>query len=169
MEEDSYEPSNIVEKLTSLDRKAYHKKRVVNPSKSVLLPRVFRRNVIVEAFKKIPKDLFEFVILQDHAIIYHECYKISKKVGYVPQAVYHREPKTIKELFGHYYTWGTRSLEGFERLPKEYQEMFLKKLNSRSKSVDFGLDFMLSLPILAIKGTGYYLGNYSAKLKAISK
>ena len=168
LEEDSYLPLNTIEKLTSLDRRAYHKKRVIDPSKSVLLPRVFRKAVISKAFEKIPHDLFEFVILQDHAIIYHECYKISKRVGYVPKAVYHREPKTIRELFEHYYAWGTRSLEGFERLPREYQEMFLRKLNSRSKSVDFGLDFILSLPILAIKGTGYYFGNYSAKLKALN-
>jgi len=164
-EEDSYKPKTIAEKLTSLDRRLTHKIKIVNPSESVLLPRFFKKILLLTAFKKINPELFNYITLQDHAIIYHECYKISKKIGYVPKAVYHIELKTFRELFSHYFYWGVKSAEGLNKLPKEYAEMFQNKLNKRSKSVGISFESFLVLPIIFIKGGGYYLGYFYTKLK----
>jgi glycosyltransferase involved in cell wall biosynthesis len=171
LEEDSYKPRTIIERLTSLDRKTTHKKAVINPSQSVLLPRVFKTSLLNQAFKKINPELFNIVTLQDHAIIYYECYKLSKNIGYLPQAVFHEEPRTIKELFDHYFSWGIKVAERSSDLPDEYKRMFSSKVNNRNKSVNpLSLDFPLVAPILAIKAFGYYLGlAYSkAKLKQSS-
>ncbi len=164
-EEDSYKPKTLAEKLISLDRKLTHKIKIINPSESVLLPRFFKRNLILNGFEKINPDLFNYITLQDHAIIYHECYKISKKIGYVPKAVYHIELKTFRELFLHYFYWGIKSADGINKLPKEYTNMFQNKLNKRAKSVGISFESILVLPIIFIKGGGYYLGYFYTKLK----
>ncbi|PIN94023.1 hypothetical protein COU54_00630 [Candidatus Pacearchaeota archaeon CG10_big_fil_rev_8_21_14_0_10_31_24] len=169
LEEDSYKPRNIIEKLSSIDRKATHKQKVIDPSLSVLLPRVFKKDLLLKVFKKIESvdpTLFDYVTLHDHAITYYESYKISKKVGYVPQAVFHREPTSISELFHHYYKWGTRSSKKVYTLPREYSIMFEKKLNHRYMSVQLlSINFFLNMPIIAIKGLGYYSGLIYSKIK----
>jgi glycosyltransferase involved in cell wall biosynthesis len=159
LEEDSYKPETIIEKLSSLDRRTTHQKRVTDPSLSVLLPRMFKREILVKAFSKIDPRLFNVVTLQDHAIIYYESYKISKKVGYLEKAVYHEEPKTISELFKHYFSWGIKVGEKSKDLPDEYKNMFASKINNRNKSINiFSINFPLILPVLIIKAFGYYSG-----------
>jgi len=169
LEEDSYKPRNIIEKLSSIDRKSTHKQKIIDPSLSVLLPRVFKRELLLKVFKKIESvdsTLFDYVTLHDHAITYYESYKISKKVGYLPKAVFHREPSSISELFNHYYKWGTRSSKKAYTLPREYKVMFEKKLNHRYMSVDLAsINFFLNMPIIAIKGLGYYSGLIYSKIK----
>lgn len=169
IEEDSYEPKNIIEKMSSADRRATHKKKILDPELSVLLPRFFKKEILINAFKKIraqDPSLFNFVTLHDHAITYYECYKISKKIGYLEKAVFHKEPSSIKELFNHYYLWAVRSSSKSYNLPEEYRKMFARKLNNRYKSIDFfSKEFFLALPVIAIKGAGYYCGLLKSKFK----
>ncbi len=164
LEEGSYNPKTFIERLTSVDRKITHKKRVTDPSQSVLLPRVFRREILEKAFKKIDPRLHNVVTLQDHAIIYYESYKISQKVGYLPKAVFHEEPRTVKELFEHYFSWGVKVAEKSADLPEEYRKMFNSKINNRNKSIQvLSPNLILVSPILAIKAAGYYIGYWTAK------
>lgn len=166
LEEDSYKPETIIEKLSSIDRKITHKKQIIDPKLSVLLPRIFKKDLLVKAFRNIDPKLFNIVTLQDHAIIYYECYKTSKKIGYIKKAIYHEEPKTVKELFDHYFSWGIKVAERSEDLPKEYRDMFASKINNRNRSIDiFSYNFLLVAPILIIKALGYYLGFAYTKLR----
>jgi len=165
--EESYKPKTTIEKLISIDRKTVDKKKIIKPEKSVLLPRIFKKTLIKKAFRNIPSFLFDVVTLQDHAIIYYECYKISNKIGYLKNAVFHKEPSTIYDLFIHYYNWGWRVATTSEKMPLEYRKMFGKKIKNRTHSVSFwNINFFLVFPILLIKAVGYYLGIISFKIKS---
>lgn len=159
LEERSYQPQNLVEKMTDIDRQRVHESFELDPSKSVLLPRAFRKKIILAAFDKIDKKLDDFIVVQDHAILYHECWKISKKIGFIKNAVFHMEPNTFREVFQHYYAWGKRSKASEKVMPAEYKEMFNGKLTNRLKSINW-LDkkTLKTLPLTFIKGLGFKLG-----------
>jgi len=159
LEERSYQPQNLVEKMTDIDRQRVHESFELDPSKSVLLPRAFRKKIILAAFDKIDKNLDDFIVVQDHAILYHESWKISKKIGFIKNAVFHMEPNTFREVFQHYYAWGKRSKASEKVMPAEYREMFNGKLTNRLKSINW-LDkkTLKTLPLTFIKGLGFKLG-----------
>ena len=170
LEERSYNPKNFVERLTDLDRKNVHEKAELNPSKSVLLPRAFKKTLLEKVFKKIPLELFETVSVQDHAIIYHECFKITKKLGIVDKAIRHMEPSSFREIYNHYYSWGVTSYKAQSVLPKEYNNMFSGKLKNRVKIISFlNPSFILTIPIIFFRGLGYYSGFYTIKFKESRK
>ena len=87
-EERSYRPKTIIEKMTDLDRKIVHGRREIHPSKSVLLPSTFKKRILLKIFDKFNNDLLTNITIHDHAIIYHEAYKLSKKIGYLNKAVF---------------------------------------------------------------------------------
>jgi glycosyltransferase involved in cell wall biosynthesis len=161
LEEGSYNPITWVEKLTAEDKKKIHDDMELDPSKSVLLPRVFKKELLEKAFDNIPKELFDYVTVQDHAITYHECYKITKQIGYINNAIQHMEPKTIKEIYKHYYRWGKTAKESLSNLPKEYNDMFQNKLNNRiTLKKILTWKFIKTSPIILAKGIGYLAGKY---------
>ena len=158
-EERSYKPKTFIEKLTDIDRRIVHKKREMHPSKSVLLPSTFKKSLLLKVFRKFNDALYENVTIHDHAIIYYESRKFSDKIGYLDKAVYHDEPKTSKELFEHYFTWGKRARAVKKILPKEYLDMFNSKLWNRLKSINFmNGDSLRTMPVVFLKGVGFKLG-----------
>lgn len=160
-EERTFNPKTFIEKLTDIDRRIVHDKRETDPTKSVLLPSTFKKEILLEVFKKFNDSLYETVTIHDHAMIYYEARKLSNKVGYLDKAVYHDEPKTAKELFEHYFTWGKRAKAVKGILPKEYDKMFESKLRNRLRSINlFQIDYLKTLPITFIKGAGFKLGYY---------
>lgn len=164
LEERSYNPKNWVEKLTDIDRENVHKIKEFNPSKSVILARAFKKDILEEVFKKIKPELFDYVSVQDHAIIYYESWKISNKIKMIKNAVFHREPNSIKELYHHYFKWGVTAQESLKVLPKEYNDMFSGKLENRIKLRNFfDSKFLIAFPITFTKGLGYTLGKFYTK------
>ncbi|MFA6023179.1 MAG: glycosyltransferase family 2 protein [Candidatus Pacearchaeota archaeon] len=164
LEERSYRPKNWVEKLTDVDRENVHKIKEFNPSKSVILARAFKKELLEKAFKKISPKLFDYVSVQDHAIIYYECWKISNKILMIKNAVFHKEPNSIRELYHHYFRWGVTAQESLTALPKEYNDMFSGKLENRIKFHNFfDTKFLIAFPITFTKGFGYTLGMFYAK------
>lgn len=160
-EERSFKPVTWIEKLTDIDRRRIQEAFELDPQKSVLLPGVFRKSLLLKVFKKFSTPLLEHVTIHDHAIIYYECYKLSHKIGVIPNAVYHEEPKTTKELFSHYYGWGKRSRAVNGILGKEYEQMFANKMSHRLKTIRiFNRDDLAIMPIVFIKGLGFKLGYY---------
>lgn len=164
LEERSYNPKNWVEKLTDIDRENVHRFLEFNPSKSVMLARVFKRKILNEAFKKIAPPLFDYVSVQDHAIIYYEAWKISKRMSLIKNAVFHIEPSSIRDIYRHYFRWGVTAQESLKVLPKEYNDMFSGKLQNRIKLKNFfDAHYLISFPITFTKGLGYTLGKFYAK------
>lgn len=162
-EERAYKPETFIEKLTDIDRKVVHSKRELDPTKSVLLPSTFKKELLIKIFKKFKGEWFERVTIHEHAIIYFEARKISNKVGYIPKGVYHEEPKSVRELFNHYFSWGKRGKAIKNIIPKEYNVMFESKLMNRLKSIRLSGDEIRTLPITFLKGAGFKLGYYLSK------
>ena len=160
-EERSYKPRKFIERLTDIDRKVVHEKREIHPCKSVLLPSTFKREILEKVLEKFSDEVLERVTIQEHAMIYYEAWKISKKIGYLDKAVYHDEPKTVKELFSHYYSWGRRANAVKGILSKEYRDMFESKLRNRLKTINlFNGEEVRALPVTFLKGAGFRLGSY---------
>lgn len=159
-EEQSFKPTTLIEKLTALDRKLVQEAYELDPYKGVILPSVYKKKLLQKIFPKFSEPLLATITIHDHAIIYHEAYKLSRKIGLIPKAIYHDEPKTAWELFSHYMYWGKRGKAVKNVLPKEYEEMFASKMNYRLKNLTFSLNTLKILPIILIKGLGFKIGYY---------
>jgi len=167
LEEGTYNPTTWVHRLTAEDKKNTHIARELDPSKGVLMPRAFRIGLLREAFAKIPPDLLEYVTVQDHAIMYYECWKLSRDIGYIPNAMFHMDPGTLKEIYHHYFRWGQTAEDSLKALPEEYNKMFEGKLKNRVKLKNFfSIRFLKTLPIIFMKGFGYTCGRYHNKFKS---
>jgi glycosyltransferase involved in cell wall biosynthesis len=106
-EEDSYEPITGMQKQLARERKLAHKSvNSLNPLKGSLLPRFFKKEILEQVFENIPHDLYPIVVAHDHAIIYFEANKLSAKIGILPNAVSHIEPKSFYEVIVHNYRFG---------------------------------------------------------------
>jgi glycosyltransferase involved in cell wall biosynthesis len=165
LEEHTFEPKRWVSKMFEADRKLIHKFADVHldPLEGVLLARVYRREILDIAFRKIPEPLFPIVVAHDHAIIYYEAHKASQKVGIVPNAVWHIEPSNLWDLVKKNYRYGESAYE----LKKTgyYGELLRRKVRFRKhafKDWKLGLQSYL---LLILKGIGYYLGYFSAGLR----
>jgi glycosyltransferase involved in cell wall biosynthesis len=165
LEERVFEPKGWISKMFEADRKLIHKFADVHldPLEGVLLARVYRREILDIAFRKIPEPLFPIVVAHDHAIIYYEAYKASQKVGIVPNAVWHIEPNNLRNLLKKNYRYGKSAYE----LKKTgyYEELLRRKVRFRKhafKDWKLGLQSYL---LLILKGIGYYLGYFSAGLR----
>lgn len=161
-EEDVYQVSSFLEKLFQLDRRLIHQVKDFSPYTGVMLPRFYKTSLLKKAFSAIPNDLLKTVGGQDHAIIYFEAWKISQKVGLVPHAVYHIEPRSLITLWKKFYRWGGTSLGA--RYGK-YEEMLNKKERFRTGMFKKGLisASIGSLILLVLKGIPFKLGYYRQK------
>jgi glycosyltransferase involved in cell wall biosynthesis len=164
LEEHVFKPKGWISKLFEADRKLVHKFANVHldPFEGTLLARVYKREILDTAFRKIPETLFPVVVAHDHAIIYYEAYKLSRKVGIVPYAVLHIEPNNLLDLVMKNYRYGKSAYElvkiGY------YGELLRRKVRFRKhafKNWKLGLQSYL---LLILKGIGYYSGYFSAGL-----
>ncbi len=129
----------------------------IKPGVGFFLPRFFKRKLLEEAFKAIPKNIMPKIIHYDHDIIYYECYKLSQKVGILRNGIYHIEP-SIGKLLKTNLRYGA-SLKIFSRLG--YYKDLVKKGESRiylGRPLWVGLQSLtLSLLLKTIQRLGYLL------------
>jgi glycosyltransferase involved in cell wall biosynthesis len=164
LEEHVFKPKGWISKMFEADRKLIHKFAEVHldPLEGVLLARVYRREILDIAFKKIPDTLFPIIVAHDHAIIYYEAYKVSQRVGIVPNAVWHIEPNNLWNLAKKNYRYGKSAYELMKT--GYYGELLRRKVRFRkhaNKDWKLGLQSHL---LLILKGIGYYSGYFSAGL-----
>lgn len=110
LEESVYKCETWLEKLLQADRELIHRVADFSPFSGTMLPRGYRRPVLLEAFANIPESVLKDVGGQDHAIIYYETWQLSQKVALLPNAVRHIEPRTYRELAPKFYRWGKTSV-----------------------------------------------------------
>lgn len=112
-EEKSYEPSTFTAKLFEADRELIHKcaNLHLDPIGGAMLARFYKKQILDEAFKRIPKNIFPVVIAHDHAIIYYEAYSLSSKVGILRNAVWHIEPSSLLKLCRKNFRYGRSTKE----------------------------------------------------------
>jgi glycosyltransferase involved in cell wall biosynthesis len=166
LEETSAEPSTWIERLYAADKRYLHADDAqhMDPIHGSLLPRAFRRGVLLSAFEAIPEQIRMIAVAQDHAIIYEAFSKTSSSVGLVRDAVRHQEMKTIQELFRKYFKWGAGLVDLFDQGP-DYKALTRAKIRGRLHrgGASWG-DFAASLLLLALKAVPYGLGYTFATL-----
>lgn len=108
LEEFTYKHDSFLEKLFDADRKLTQKysKHFINSKSGVLLPRFYRKDTLMKGMNNIPKKALPICAAHDHAIIYYEVSKISKKIEKLPKAVWHMEPSNIFRFWKKTYRWG---------------------------------------------------------------
>jgi len=86
-------------------------------SEDVVLPRFWRKDLLLQAVRNIPKSIFPFCYSHDHLFIYKEFRLISDRIGHVgtekQPAVEHVEPDSLKDIWKKQYVYGitTRQLK----------------------------------------------------------
>ncbi len=158
LEERTYNPKTILEKLYDADRKLVqkHSEDFLNPVGGVILPRFYKIEVIRKAFDNIPKQILPLCVAHDHAIIYYEAKKISEKITQLDYAVWHQEPTDFIKLFKKTYRYGKTT----KALVKN--GVYLDIINSKNKMRrfyprDLGLSMESNLLRIA-RGIPYKLG-----------
>jgi glycosyltransferase involved in cell wall biosynthesis len=164
LEESTYEANTWVRRLFEADRKLVFKASNIHidPVEGVLLARFYKRKILEQAFREIPQKLLPEVVSHDHALIYYEAYKISQKVGILPNAVWHIEPASLAELWKKNFRYG-RSTYDITRTDC-YKDLLARKVRFRkAASTDLSMGFQ-SYILSVLKGVPYYLGYVSALL-----
>lgn len=164
LEEDVYSNKTFIEKLFHYDRMLIHSVKDFSPYTGVMLPRVYEKQLLRDAFSAMPGQALEKIGGQDHAIIYYEAWKISRRVELVLAAVKHIEPDNIITVWRKFYRWGYTSKDAHLG---EYKELIQKKERFRKGMFKPGL-FIASLGsvfLLVIKGVPYAAGLVTARVK----
>jgi glycosyltransferase involved in cell wall biosynthesis len=164
LEEDVYSDKTIIEKLFRCDRQLIHDVKDFNPYTGVMLPRVYKEQILRDAFSAIPSQALEEIGGQDHAIIYYEAWKISQRVEVVPAAVKHIEPDNFIAVWRKFYRWGYTSR--YAHLG-EYRELIKAKERFRKGMFRPGrfTASLGSLSLLAMKGVPYAAGLMISRVK----
>ena len=165
--ERSWKPRRLMEILYDADRELVQKyaKDFINPVGGVILPRFYKKDILIKAFENIPKRILPLCVAHDHAIIYLEAYKLSKKVGKLDNAIWHMEPWSWFNLFKKTYRYGVTTRKLVEN--KVYPELLQSK--NRGRKIKFG-DLALSLKsniLRLIRAIPYLYGYYTGKNKNI--
>lgn len=160
LEEMSYKTNTIIEKMFQADRKLIQEEvdLQLDPVYGTLLPRFFKREILENAYRSVPETHFPVVIAQDHAILYYEAWKFSKKVEIIPHAVWHNEPATLRDLWKKNLRYG-RSTKALFKLGY-YNEFWKKKTRLRKTKKRISRDKFLSSVLLLLKAPPYLIGLY---------
>ncbi len=164
LEETVLSKKTILEKLFYLDKKLVHSVKDFDPHTSVLLPRFYRRSFLQRVFAGIPKKIIDYATPQDHAILYLESWKKSKKIGMIDKSLKHIEPSNFSELWKKFYRWGYYSTKTNSLI----YDMYFKKRTERFRKGMFKKNLMKeslgSILLLILKGVPYKIGNFSRKI-----
>ncbi len=162
LEESSYRPRKLIEWMYYFDRLYVHDILDIDPLTGVLLPRVFRRDVLLNAFVAIKNRLNMYTMMKlvshDHQLIYYEAYMNTQhpKIYYIKQALYHIEVDSIKKVVKKYMRYGLTEYD----LTVYYPE--LRKRNTPRK---FSLSpaYIISISLWILKAVPYFLAKQLRK------
>jgi glycosyltransferase involved in cell wall biosynthesis len=159
LEEKTYNPKTIIEKMYEADRRLIHDQAdlQLDPLYGALAPRFYRRTILEKVFAAIPKEILPFTKASDDAIVYYEASKLSNKVGILPNALWHKEPESLIELWYKNHGYG-KSAHQLLRTG-HYSLLLSKKLRLR-KSKGLSKNKILSSILLLLKAPAYIIGFY---------
>lgn len=153
----------ILTRLSNLDKKAIvMNKDKLNPIKNKsVIPRLYKREVIVAALNKIKASLNDGILNNivglDLEIIYFEAFKISQNIGYIKsQEILHYGDETVKSVFRKYYRYGYT-----QRMLRETVYYQLANISGRTRYGFTVGDRILSMPLQTIRGFPFILGYIS--------
>jgi len=163
LEERVFKPRTWLHKLYDADKRFIqpHVETYLNPKYGAIVgPRFFKREIISKAFENMDKKLFPDIFTFEDAIIFHESYKISMKVGSMSFALYHDgDPSTLVDLWKKYFMYGKNS----KKLKNhKYNDLFAnRKIRRHQKYLlnNFKLGIQSDL-LMILKGIPYQCGRY---------
>ena len=133
--------------------------KALKPGEGFFVPRFFRREILERVFEAIPREIIPKIIHYDHDIIYYECYRLSRRIGFLRDGVYHIEPD-FKKLLRTNLRYGA-SMKVFSRLG--YYKDLIRKGESRiyvGRPLKLGFQsLILSLILKIVQRIGYLLPN----------
>lgn len=146
--------------LSNLDKKyTPENAECLDPIKNKsIIPRVYRKQIIVEAFGRISKNLPSEIITKiegmDLELIYLESFSLSRNVGIIKApSILHYGDTNFRSLFRKYYRYG-RSQRILRNTP--YRD--LASLSGRNRTtLPFG-NRLQSVPIQLIRGIPFIFG-----------
>ena len=133
-------------------------------NKSVI-PRVYRREIIVSALETVKKHLSEDILSQvvglDLELIYLESYNLTKDIGFISSSeVMHYGDERIREVFRKYYRYGYT-----QRMLKNTYYGKFAGLSGRNRSTLPVRNRIKSIPIQVLRGVPFVLGYLGGKSK----
>ncbi len=165
LEEDVYECTNWLQWLFKMDRKIINTVNNLDPETGVILPRFFRKTILLAAACVIPRSIVNSVGGPDHAILYYESWKLSQKVGVIKNAVRHMETRSFVRFIQKCYRWGYTSYTA--KTVSKYSTLMRRKERFRRGLFTKGLVVasLASLTLLVLKGIPYKIGYTVARMK----
>lgn len=165
LEEDVFACTNWLQWLFTMDRKVINAVNNLDPETGVILPRFFRKSILLKAAYAIPHDIVDSVGGPDHAILYFESWKLSKKVAVANNAVRHMETRSLAELMKKCYRWGYTSYTA--KTVSKYSTLMQRKERFRTGLFKKGLlvASLASMVLLVLKGVSYKMGCAVACMK----
>lgn len=170
LEETTMNPTTWLTRLFEADRRLLHSlpEHHLDSAKGTILPRVFRRTVLLRAFQAIPPRVRQVAVAQDHAILYDAAAPFISSVAIVPDAVTHQEMERFRDLWRKYYRWGSGLVELFEICPR-CRELTKSNVRGRFHRADASrADYTRSLILLGLKAVPYTLGYLRGRARAAS-
>lgn len=150
--ERSYNKDKLLPSLYDADRLLVQKFL----EEGVVLPRFFRKTILLKAMKNIPEEIYNSCKAHDHLIIKYELEKLSKKIGGVNPGVEHMEPSNLIELFRKQFRWGRTTREFYEK--GFYQELVKGKDSFRKFHRENLVWSVKSFILRILRGVPYKLG-----------
>lgn len=126
------------------------------PEDDIVLARFFKRDLLLKAYDKIPKENIDICAAQDHIIAWYEFRKLSNKNGMIKNAVWHMEPDNLIKLFKKQWRWG-KTTKDFYRTGL-YRELITKKDKFRKFRFKHFRWSMKSFILRILRGIPYKLG-----------
>ena len=124
----------------------------------VVLPRFFKKNLLLKAMEKIPSDIYDTCKAHDHLILMKEFEKVSKKWGMVSKAVEHIEPSNLFNLIKKQYRWGRTTREFYEK--GHYSDLVKSRNGFRGFHIKDPILSFKSFILRVLRGVPYILGYY---------
>jgi len=126
----------------------------------VVLPRFFKKDLLLKAMKNIPPEIYDVCKAHDHLILRNEFFRVSKNMGRVGDlsmpAVEHIEPSNLPNLIKKQYRWGRTTRDFYE---KGFYKGTIKSRNSFRKIHPNDLRWSLkSLILRVLRGIPYKFG-----------
>ncbi len=129
----------------------------------VVLPRFFRKDILLKAMDRIPKQHVDIIGAQDHIIIYEEVKKILTNMGMVKYSVQHIEPDGLIKLFKKQYRWGKTTGEFYSK--DVYRGLITKKNKFRKFYFNHPILSTKSFMLRILRGVPYFIGFYVGRKK----
>lgn len=126
------------------------------PDDDIVLPRFFKRKLLMKAHSKIPKEHINICAAQDHIITWYEFKQITKKNGMIKDAVEHMEPDTLKLLFKKQWRWGKTTKDFYKT--GLYRDLITKKDSFRRFKFKHLKWSLKSFLLRILRGVPYKLG-----------